>query len=404
MVAALIARRRARLERARLPRGRRSRRATGSRSCRRSASGWPDGARCSTPSSRSSPSTSCATRPVRVERRRRRAPARSSPGSRPLIVSDGAPAAPRARPRTSRSPGAAATTRSGQRRRHAGAAPRAARQRRRRPDSGLRSGPSADLAREGACGRGARAAARPVAVAFRTAALAALPPAGRVDPDDPSLVQTVGPGTIGGERHGPAAGPLRGVAARIVRPRRSTCRRRAPRRSPPSDELAQPANWLELGSLGLTRAGEHRVGARARRRRPRAPGTATGRARARGELVPAGGPSSPARRVRCGVLDWIESSADARRRSRSQRLRRPASTSCAAAQACAATELDPAARAPLPQLAVVEQPLDRVGERHRVGRGELDRRRRGPNTASVLPPARSTHGSPQAIISCGISE
>ena len=85
--------------------------------------------------------------------------------------------------------------------------------------------------------------------------------------------------------------------------------------------------------------------------------------------------------------------------------RRPSSTWRAArVPGRVAHEGEPGLGAPRPELPVVEQRLERVGERERVGRRELDRRRRVPNSASALPPARSTQGSPQAIISCGISE
>ena len=53
--------------------------------------------------------------------------------------------------------------------------------------------------------------------------------------------------------------------------------------------------------------------------------------------------------------------------------------------------------------AVVEQALERVGERDRVGAASSIGPS-APKTPSTLRPASSTHGSPQASISCGISE
>jgi hypothetical protein len=75
--------------------------------------------------------------------------------------------------------------------------------------------------------------------------------------DDPSLVQTVGPGTVDGGLRVPRAGRydvwLRGSFGREVkalidgRPAGGV-----------SDELAQPGNWIELGEIAL-RGGRHRV-------------------------------------------------------------------------------------------------------------------------------------------------
>ena len=75
--------------------------------------------------------------------------------------------------------------------------------------------------------------------------------------DDPSLVQTVGPGVVRGRVALTQPGPyelwLRGSFGREVEVRIDG--RHA---GSASDELAQPANWLELGSLELD-AGAHRV-------------------------------------------------------------------------------------------------------------------------------------------------
>ena len=75
--------------------------------------------------------------------------------------------------------------------------------------------------------------------------------------DDPSLVQTVGPGVVRGRVVLTEPGPyelwLRGSFGREVEVRIDGRHAGAAR-----DELAQPANWLELGSLELD-AGPHRV-------------------------------------------------------------------------------------------------------------------------------------------------
>ena len=75
--------------------------------------------------------------------------------------------------------------------------------------------------------------------------------------DDPSLVQTVGPGVVRGRVALTEAGRyelwLRGSFGREVEVRIDGRHAGAA-----SDELAQPANWLELGSLELD-AGPHRV-------------------------------------------------------------------------------------------------------------------------------------------------
>ena len=75
--------------------------------------------------------------------------------------------------------------------------------------------------------------------------------------DDPTLVQTVGPGEVSGsvglERSGRYELWLRGSFGREVDVRIDGRDAGAAR-----DELAQPANWLHLGSLELG-AGEHRV-------------------------------------------------------------------------------------------------------------------------------------------------
>ena len=75
--------------------------------------------------------------------------------------------------------------------------------------------------------------------------------------DDPSLVQTVGPGVVRGRAVLTEPGPyelwLRGSFGREVEVRIDGRHAGAAR-----DELAQPANWLELGSLELD-AGTHRV-------------------------------------------------------------------------------------------------------------------------------------------------
>ena len=102
----------------------------------------------------------------------------------------------------------------------------------------------------------ARAAPRRGAVELQTAEQP-LPAGWTRRTDDPALVQTVGPGTIGGQvqvkRPGAYEVWLRGSFGRavdvVVDGRRAGSAR---------DELAQPANWLELGSLELS-AGPHQV-------------------------------------------------------------------------------------------------------------------------------------------------
>jgi hypothetical protein len=75
--------------------------------------------------------------------------------------------------------------------------------------------------------------------------------------DDPSLVQTVGPGVVRGSVELDQSGPyelwLRGSFGREVEVRIDGQRAGSAR-----DELAQPANWLDLGSVELS-AGRHRV-------------------------------------------------------------------------------------------------------------------------------------------------
>ena len=88
----------------------------------------------------------------------------------------------------------------------------------------------------------------------------------------------------------------------------------------------------------------------------------------------------------------------------SQGLAQPASTCRAASSHDASLTWASPLGAALPQLAIVEQ-----SARGRLrSRPDPARRARSPpsrpSSASVLPPARSTHGSPQASISCGISE
>lgn len=106
--------------------------------------------------------------------------------------------------------------------------------------------------------RGVRAGAAPPrgAVEFPTAERP-LPGGWTRRTDDPSLVETVGPGTISGsvqvKREGEYEVWLRGSFGRavevVIDGRRTGSAR---------DELAQPANWLKLGSLKLSR-GEHRL-------------------------------------------------------------------------------------------------------------------------------------------------
>ncbi len=67
-------------------------------------------------------------------------------------------------------------------------------------------------------------------------------------------------------------------------------------------------------------------------------------------------------------------------------------------------ELDALARAALPVLGVVEQPLERVGDRASGSSGASSSGPSEPKIDSALTPASSTHGSPQASISLGISE
>jgi hypothetical protein len=84
-----------------------------------------------------------------------------------------------------------------------------------------------------------------------------LPPGWVPRVDDPSLVQTVGPGVVSASVGLKQAGPyelwLRGSFGREVEVRIDGRRAGSAR-----DELSQPGNWLDLGSLELD-AGPHRV-------------------------------------------------------------------------------------------------------------------------------------------------
>jgi hypothetical protein len=130
-------------------------------------------------------------------------------------------------------------------------------------------------------------------------------------PDGSGLVQTVGPGTLGGSVKVPRAGNyevwLAGAFARPVEVRIDGRRLGEAR-----DELSQPANWIELTELPL-QAGRHRVEL-VRGGGTLAPGNGDGR-RMLGPLVlrRTGNPSRisalPPRRWRslCGrTLAWVE--------------------------------------------------------------------------------------------------
>jgi hypothetical protein len=104
--------------------------------------------------------------------------------------------------------------------------------------------------------RGGGAAQPPAEpVAELVTAATRLPPGWSRREDDPSLVETVGPGTVQGRLQVPRAGRyrvwLRGSFGREVEVWIGERRAGAV-----ADELAQPANWIELGGLTLP-AGSH---------------------------------------------------------------------------------------------------------------------------------------------------
>ena len=105
-------------------------------------------------------------------------------------------------------------------------------------------------------GRGERCRGAAPPAELRTAELA-LPEDWTRRTDDPTLVQTVGPGTVTGRievrRQGRQELWLRGSFGREVDVRIDGRDAGSVR-----DELAQPANWIELGSVALD-PGEHRV-------------------------------------------------------------------------------------------------------------------------------------------------